>query len=94
MQFGRQEPDDEATIKNFVTTKYGVTFPMFAKVNVNGANAHPVFKYLRSSPEAGTQDISWNFAKFLVDRDGKIRQRYGTRTKPSSIEADIEKLLG
>ncbi len=94
MQFGRQEPDDDATIKNFVTTKYSVTFPMFSKIEVNGANAHPVFKFLRSSQEAGTQDISWNFAKFLVDRDGKVVPRYGTRTKPSSIEGDIEKLLG
>ena len=92
-QFGKQEPHDEKTIKEFVASKYGVTFPMFSKVEVNGPNAHPVWKFLKSSETAGTEDIGWNFFKFLVDKDGHVVKGYGEETKPFAIEQDIESLL-
>ena len=94
-QFGHQEPGDEAAIRKFCTDKYDVTFPMFAKVEVNGANAHPLFQTLKQDAPGllGTQAIKWNFTKFLVGRDGQVIKRYGSWTKPQSIAADIEKLL-
>jgi glutathione peroxidase len=93
-QFGHQEPGGEEEIATFCKKNYGVTFPMFAKVDVNGANAHPVFAFLRKAKGGllGSR-IKWNFTKFLVDADGKVVKRYGSTTKPDAIAADVEKLL-
>ena len=95
-QFGHQEPGDESEIKNFCALKYDVTFPMFAKTDVNGANTHPLFKALKEEAPGllGTQSIKWNFTKFLVDKKGKVIERYAPMTAPSAIEPQIEKLLG
>jgi glutathione peroxidase len=95
-QFLWQEPGDGDAIKSFCTLKYNVTFPMFAKVDVNGSSAHPLYKHLKHAARGslGTKSIKWNFTKFLVGRDGKVVRRYGTATKPESLAADIEKLLG
>ncbi len=95
-QFGEQEPGAESEIAEFCETNYGVTFPMFAKVDVNGENAHPLFKYLTSAKPGllGSEAIKWNFTKFLVGRDGKVIERYAPTTKPEDIAADIEKALG
>lgn len=116
-QFGHQEPGTESEIKTFCTFTYGVKFPMFAKVDVNGPNALPLYAYLRASvpapftkdtpgaeklyahiektsPEAlGTDAIKWNFAKFLVDRQGKVVKRYESGVTPEVIDADIAPLL-
>jgi glutathione peroxidase len=94
-QFGSQEPGDAAEIANFCTLTYDVTFPVFAKVNVNGSDADPLFQKLRSDAPGllGSTGIKWNFTKFLVDRGGKTIARYAPTTKPEDIEADIEKLL-
>lgn len=94
-QFGSQEPGDEANIKNFCETNYAVTFPMFAKVDVNGQNADPFFKWLKSSKPGvlGTEGIKWNFTKFLVSREGEVLKRYGSNDSPASIAADIESAL-
>jgi glutathione peroxidase len=94
-QFGHQEPGDEAEIRSFCSLKYDVTFPMFAKVEVNGAAAHPLFKHLKSSATGvlGTEGIKWNFTKFLVDREGHVVRRYAPTDKPESLEGDIEALL-
>ncbi|WP_250472139.1 glutathione peroxidase [Caballeronia sp. GAFFF1] len=94
-QFGKQEPGDAAQIGSFCETNYGVTFPMFAKIDVNGPNAHPLFKYLTEKEPGvlGLEAIKWNFTKFLIDRDGNIVKRYAPITKPESIADDIEKLL-
>jgi glutathione peroxidase len=95
-QFRGQEPRDEAGIGEFCERNYGVSFPMFAKIEVNGAAAHPLFKHLkREAPGLlGTQAIKWNFTKFLVGRDGKVVKRYGPQTKPEAIAGDIEQRLG
>jgi glutathione peroxidase len=94
-QFGAQEPGDEASIQAFCDTHYGVTFPLFAKVNVNGNEAHPLYEWLKKSMPGvlGTQAIKWNFTKFLVDRHGKVIKRYAPNASPESIRADIEALL-
>ena len=94
-QFGNQEPGTEEEISRFCKINYGVTFPMFAKVNVNGTDAHPLFKYLKAAkPGAlGTSAIKWNFTKFLVDRDGAVVERYAPMTSPSSLAGPIERLL-
>jgi glutathione peroxidase len=94
-QFGEQEPGPDSEIAEFCEVNYGVTFPMFAKVDVNGAGAHPLFKYLTSSKKGllGSQAIKWNFTKFLVGRDGTVLERYAPTTKPEDIEADVEKAL-
>ncbi|VXB89055.1 Hydroperoxy fatty acid reductase gpx1 [Burkholderia sp. 8Y] len=94
-QFGKQEPGDAAQIGSFCETNYGVTFPMFAKIDVNGPNAHPLFKYLTEKEPGvlGLEAIKWNFTKFLIDRNGNIVKRYAPITKPESIADDIEKLL-
>jgi len=94
-QFGHQEPGDEAAIGAFCEKNYGVTFPMFAKVDVNGADADPLFTALKKQAPGflGTGGIKWNFTKFLVDRSGKVVERYAPTTKPEAIEADIAKLL-
>jgi glutathione peroxidase len=90
-QFGQQEPSGETEIGQFCTSNYGVTFPMFAKIEVNGENAHPLYKYLKSEKAGilGTEAIKWNFTKFLVDSDGKVLKRYAPRDKPERIEADL-----
>jgi glutathione peroxidase len=94
-QFGAQEPGSEAEIGAFCESNYGVTFPMFSKIDVNGGHAHPLYEYLKSAVPgvAGTEAIKWNFTKFLVDRDGKVVERYAPTTTPAVIEKDIEKLL-
>ncbi|MDP1793845.1 MAG: glutathione peroxidase [Acidimicrobiales bacterium] len=93
-QFGKQEPGDEEQIGAFCQKNYGVTFPMFSKVDVNGGDAHPLYKFLRKAKKGLLgEKIKWNFTKFLVDADGKVIKRYGSTTKPEAIKADIEKLL-
>ena len=94
-QFGHQEPGDEAEIANFCSLSYEVRFPMFAKVDVNGADAHPLFKYLKHEAKGvlGTEAIKWNFTKFLVDREGRVVDRFAPTDKPEALKADIEKLL-
>jgi glutathione peroxidase len=94
-QFGKQEPGDAARIGAFCEKNYGVTFQMFDKIEVNGDNAHPLYRYLTSEAPGllGLQAIKWNFTKFLVDRDGKVVERYAPMTKPEAIAPDVEKLL-
>lgn len=94
-QFGSQEPDDEAAIAAFCDRAYGVTFPMFAKVEVNGDGAHPLFQHLtRAQPGLlGSTAIKWNFTKFLVGRDGAVIDRYAPTTAPEKLVPDVEKLL-
>ena len=94
-QFGYQEPGNEAEIKNFCETQYQVTFPMFAKIDVNGEEAHPLYQYLKQEGKGilGTEAIKWNFTKFLVDRDGKVVQRFAPNTEPEKLEKEIEALL-
>ncbi|MCP9298515.1 glutathione peroxidase [Bacillus halotolerans] len=95
-QFMNQEPDDEEGIQEFCETNYGVTFPMFSKVEVNGKNAHPLFAYLTDNAKGmlGTKAIKWNFTKFVVDRNGEIAGRYSPNTNPKELEDVIAKLLG
>jgi glutathione peroxidase len=94
-QFLSQDPGDEAQISEFCELNYGVTFPMFAKIDVNGDAAHPLFRHLTSAAPGllGIKAVKWNFTKFLVDRSGKVVHRYAPATKPEDIAADIEKLL-
>jgi len=94
-QFGHQEPGDEKEIKDFCSLTYDVSFPMFAKIKVNGDDAHPLYKYLKSQEKGflGTEFIKWNFTKFLIDKSGNVVKRYGSADKPESIEKDIEPLL-
>jgi glutathione peroxidase len=94
-QFAGQEPGTEAEIKHFCETNYNVTFPMFAKIDVKGEHAHPLYRYLVAhAPEPyRTGDIEWNFVKFLIDRGGRIVKQYPARTEPSDIAPDIEQLL-
>ena len=94
-QFGAQEPGDEAEIANFCKLTYDVDFPMFAKVDVNGDQAHPLFKALKKAAPGllGSEGIKWNFTKFLIDRTGKVRDRFAPTTKPEALEGEIEKLL-
>jgi glutathione peroxidase len=94
-QFGHQEPGDADEIKNFCTLKYDVTFPLFAKIKVNGANADPVYKYLKAARPGflWTQRIKWNFTKFLIDRQGYVVGRFPPVSKPEKLSRDIESLL-
>ncbi|MBW4444331.1 MAG: glutathione peroxidase [Plectolyngbya sp. WJT66-NPBG17] len=94
-QFGQQEPGSADEIQSFCETRFGVTFPLFQKVDVNGENAHPLFKYLTKAVPGifGTEGIKWNFTKFLVDRSGKVVKRYPSTAKPEDIEKDIQALL-
>jgi glutathione peroxidase len=94
-QFGHQEPGDEAAIAGFCSQTYDVTFPMFAKVEVNGAQAHPLFAALKKAAPGllGTQAIKWNFTKFLVGRDGEVLRRYAPTDAPASLSGAIEKAL-
>lgn len=94
-QFGSQEPGAAADIVEFCSLTYGVSFPMFAKVEVNGANAAPVYRLLKQARPGflGTRAIKWNFTKFLVDRNGDVVERYGPRVTPESLTTKIEALL-
>ena len=94
-QFGHQEPGDSAEIRNFCTTNFNVTFPLFAKIDVNGSDAHPLYKFLKREARGvlGTARIKWNFTKFLVDSHGEVRKRYAPTAKPSSIENAVSALL-
>lgn len=94
-QFGAQEPGSEAEIVEFCTMKFGATFPIFAKIDVNGADTHPLYSWLKKEAKGvlGTEAIKWNFTKFLINRDGAVVERYGSNTKPEAIAKDIEKLL-
>ncbi|WP_040952025.1 glutathione peroxidase [Gorillibacterium massiliense] len=93
-QFAGQEPEGEEAIASFCKVNYGVTFPLFSKIEVNGEGTHPLYAYLKShSPNNANEDIEWNFAKFLVGRDGDIIRRYSARTEPQELAIDIEESL-
>jgi glutathione peroxidase len=93
-QFGHQEPGTEEEIAEFCDSRFGVTFPMFSKIDVNGRNAHPLYRWLKSEKSGLIGGaIKWNFTKFLVDAEGNVVKRYGSTTTPDSIAADIEQLL-
>jgi glutathione peroxidase len=94
-QFRAQEPGSNEEIGAFCEKNYGVTFPMFAKIDVNGNDAHPLFQHLKKEAPGvlGTQGIKWNFTKFLVGRDGRVVARFAPATSPEDMRADIEKLL-
>jgi len=94
-QFGGQEPEGEAEIGAFCEKNFGVTFPLFSKIDVNGGGAHPLFQHLKKAAPGllGTEAIKWNFTKFLVKKDGSVYKRYAPSTAPSELVADIEKLL-
>ncbi len=95
-QFGHQEPGDEAEIKNFCSLTYDVTFPMFAKIDVNGDHAVPLYRWLKSEGKGilGSEAIKWNFTKFLVDADGKVVRRYAPTDTPEKIGKDVGAMLG
>ena len=95
-QFGKQEPGGSEEIAEFCSVNYGVTFPMFEKIDVNGKNTHPLYQHLKSEAPGllGSEPIKWNFTKFLVNREGEVVERYGSTTKPEQIESDIEAALG
>jgi glutathione peroxidase len=90
-QFGHQEPGDENEIKNFCSLTYDVSFPMFAKIDVNGSDTHPLYKYLKHEAKGvlGSEMIKWNFTKFLVDRDGNVVRRFAPNDTPQGIEKDV-----
>ena len=94
-QFGHQEPGDEAEIKKFCALNYEVSFPLFAKVEVNGPNAHPLYRELKHAAPGvlGTEAIKWNFTKFLVDKEGNVVRRYAPTDKPEGLEKDVAALL-
>ena len=94
-QFGAQEPGTAEQIQAFCTVNYGVTFPVFKKINVNGPDAHPLFEYLKTAAPGllGTEAIKWNFTKFLINREGLPVKRFASATTPKSIQADIQALL-
>jgi glutathione peroxidase len=94
-QFGNQDPGGNEEILTFCQTNYGVTFPMFVKIEVNGPDAHPLFQYLKAEAPGvlGSEAIKWNFTKFLVDKTGAVKERYAPTTKPSDLEPAIKALL-
>ena len=94
-QFGKQESGTNEEIQNFCKINYGLSFPVFAKIDVNGKNAIPLYKFLKDEKSAGVlgKTIKWNFTKFLVDRDGNVVERFAPTIKPSEMREDIEKLL-
>jgi glutathione peroxidase len=94
-QFGQQEPGPDDEIAEFCEMNFGVTFPLFSKVDVNGDAAHPLFKYLTSTKKGllGSEAIKWNFTKFLIGRDGNVVERYAPTTKPEDLEKDVERAL-
>ena len=93
-QFGQQEPGSASDIQSFCETRFGVKFPLFEKVDVNGQDAHPLFQYLTKAAPGlfGTETVKWNFTKFLVDRNGKVIERYASMAKPEDLEKAIQKL--
>lgn len=95
-QFGAQEPASEAEIAKFCSANYDVTFPMFAKIEVNGENAHPLYRLLKHAAPGilGSEAIKWNFTKFLIDPEGRVVKRYAPNDTPQAIGKDIETLLG
>ncbi|MGU3472388.1 glutathione peroxidase [Paenibacillus sp. D51F] len=95
-QFANQEPGDNDQIQEACKINFGVTFPLFAKVDVNGSGAHPLFRYLTENARGflGTKAIKWNFTKFLVDQEGRIVKRFAPTDKPEKIESHVAKLLG
>jgi len=94
-QFGQHKPGDAAEIANFCSLTYDVTFPMMSKIDVNGPQAHPLYRHLKQEKKGllGSQAIKWNFTKFLVDRQGNVVARYAPKDEPASLAGDIEKLL-
>ena len=94
-QFGHQEPGDAEEIRNFCSLNYDVSFPMFAKIEVNGDGAHPLYRHLKKEAKGllGSEGIKWNFTKFLVDKQGKVVRRYAPTDKPESLEKDVAALL-
>ena len=94
-QFGHQEPGDEDAIKAFCSLTYDVTFPMFAKIDVNGPGTHPLYRHLKAARKGllGTEAVKWNFTKFLVGRNGRVLRRYGPTDTPEAIESDLIPLL-
>lgn len=94
-QFGAQEPGDEAEIGRFCASQFAVSFPMFAKIAVNGVNTHPLYRFLKAERPGtlGTRNIKWNFTKFLIDRNGRVVERFAPATKPESLVTKIEALL-
>ncbi len=94
-QFGKQEPGDASEIGAFCMKNYGVSFPMFGKIDVNGDNAHPLYRHLKHEKKGvlGTEAIKWNFTKFLVGRDGEVVARYAPLTKPETLEEPIRRVL-
>jgi len=94
-QFGHQEPGDEAAISEFCELNFGVDFPLFGKIDVNGDNAHPLYQHLKEEAPGllGSKGVKWNFTKFLVNREGQVVKRYAPTDKPESLAKDIEKLL-
>ena len=94
-QFGSQDPGSEEEIQQFCQTNYGVSFPMFAKIDVNGPHTHPLYQYLKNQAPGlmGSEAIKWNFTKFLVDQSGRVRDRFAPTTKPEDLGVHIEKLL-
>jgi glutathione peroxidase len=93
-QFGHQEPGDAAAIRSFCSTKYDVTFPLFAKIDVNGADTHPLYRFLKQAAPGllGSEAIKWNFTKFLVDREGNVVRRYASADTPEKIDKDLRAL--
>ena len=93
-QFGHQEPGDEAEIRNFCSLTYDVTFPLFAKIEVNGSGTHPLYAHLKKAQPGlfGSEAIKWNFTKFLVSRDGQVLKRYAPTDTPEKIEADLQEM--
>ncbi|WP_025516025.1 glutathione peroxidase [Bordetella trematum] len=94
-QFGRQEPGDAEEIRRFCDTQYGVTFPLFAKIDVNGADAHPLYRWLKSQKPGvlGTEGIKWNFTKFLIGRDGQVLARHAATESPEKLAPEIAAAL-
>lgn len=94
-QFGSQEPGTEKEIASFCETSFGVSFPMFSKIDVNGDAAHPLYQWMKEEKPGllGSKDIKWNFGKFLINREGQVVERFAPTTSPADMSADIEKLL-
>ncbi|MFC5302811.1 glutathione peroxidase [Azospira restricta] len=94
-QFGAQEPGDAAEIADFCSTTYGVSFPLFAKIDVNGDNAHPLYRHLKEAKPGllGTEAIKWNFTKFLVDRNGEVVERFAPAVKPDELRRAVEAII-
>ena len=94
-QFGSQEPGTADEIRDFCEQKFSVTFPLFAKIDVNGPDTHPLYQQLKSAKPGllGSQDIKWNFTKFLVSRDGEVQKRYGSQKDPNDLEPAVLEAL-